>query len=60
MIEFEDACKFELTFGKYKGRTIYAVYKFDPSYIEWLSENSYGKTQEAVEIFLYEIDELDK
>lgn len=36
----------ELTFGKYKGMTVFQVYQIDSSYLEWFHENIDGRDRE--------------
>jgi uncharacterized protein (DUF3820 family) len=35
--------KGKLMFGKYKGKSIKKVHEFDPSYLEWIKDQSFYK-----------------
>jgi len=50
---FDEASNTELTFGKYRGRTLWQVLQEDAAYIDWLSDAETSLNfRRALDVFL--------
>lgn len=46
----------KLVFGKHKNKTVYEIFKIEPSYIKWLIEKWKGKIDYKITNWLETID----
>lgn len=56
-LTYESALAFEITFGKYNGKTLKEIWKTDVKYIDWLTDNEKtdARIKEAISLIREEI-----